>query len=81
MGNKRKKLKPSSLGAQVLIDVLWENDISYSDAAKACGIDRSRFHRLLTGKSGVVLGEAVKIQLVYGIDSTSWLMKPEKKKH
>lgn len=78
MGNKRKPLKPGSRAAQILIKYLWAHEISYAEAASKCGIDRSRFHRLLVGGNHPTLAEAIAIEAGYGVDPKKWIARPKK---
>jgi antitoxin HigA-1 len=58
---------------ELIGDALDELGVSVSAAAKGLGITRQQLHNLISGRSGITPGMAVKLEKAIGSTADTWL--------
>jgi addiction module HigA family antidote len=58
---------------ELIIDNLDELGMTVVAAAKALGVSRQQLHNLISGRSAITPGMAVKLELAIGSTADTWL--------
>lgn len=70
---KGKRVIPPSLPGVIIKQILDENEVTVTAAAKALGVSRQLVHQIISGQAAITADTAVKLGVYFGNGPELWL--------